>query len=600
MVKPSLTTTRPKNLVQYITHTDLFKALDKPAIQDMESELEWVHLAERETLFQQGESGNCLYVVVSGQLGVVITQPDGSLSRPDALHPGAIVSEMGLFTGQTPITAIYTIKESNLVKLSKTGFDRLIKKHPQVFTQFSQFMLPRLRQLQLTSAFNKLFGTLSETALKYLEPELEWIHIYTGDILIRQGDIDNSLYIVISGRLRVVIERPDGSERTLSEVGRGESVGELALLSTGERSATVYAIRDTVVVKLTKTSFDQLVGQYPQVMSQITPLIVYRLQLIIQRLQTSVDNSPLMSQETATIAIIPVSLNVPLSRFATQLSTSLGSALHLNSTSFDQRLSKKGAAQTPKDHPTSLTLETWLSEQETVYNYIVYETDPDWTPWTRRCIRNADRILILGWAEGDSKLGEIESKMAQMTASIPRELVLLHPKMTDRPKETHKWLAGRHVQTHHHIRLNHIEDMQRLTRWLTGGAIGLVLGGMVIAVDVSTETDLTENYKFDVNLSGWKVLWSKLNPFIPEIKAPSLFSTIMRSIELGSVHQREVNKSLADLYINPPVEQFGVGEFEAYEALIEVGYQAAQEAIEVWLDKQKEIWTERYGQYLSD
>jgi predicted acylesterase/phospholipase RssA len=128
----------------------------------------------------------------------------------------------------------------------------------------------------------------------------------------------------------------------------------------------------------------------------------------------------------------------------------------------------------------------------------------------------------------------------------------------------------------------------------------LCQSGPVIAVDVSAETDLTEDYQFRAGLSGWKVLWSKLNPFSPEIKAPGLFDTLRRSIELNGVHQKQVNKALADLYINPPVAQFGSGEFEAYETLIEVGYQSAQAAIGTWLNKQMEIWNQKYRPGLAD
>ncbi len=433
----------------------------------------------------------------------------------------------------------------------------------------------------------------------------------------------------------------------------------------------------------------------------------------------------------------------------------------MNSNCFNSYPGQGKTAQISKDHPASLALETWLSEQETIYRYLVYEADPDWTPWTQRCIRNADRILILGWAEGEPKLSEIEHRMEQMAPLAPRELVLLHPKMTARPRETRQWLAGRQVQTHHHIRLNHVGDLQRLARQLTGHAVGLVLGGgvaralahigviraireaclpvdiiggtslgaivaaayalgwdyetmvqaaktfitprqifdptlplvslanshkasktlaaqfdgvqiedlwlpffcissnltrarpeiqrqgalwkhlrascslpgiftpvveagdllvdgalmnnlpvdvmrdlcqngPVIAVDVGAETDLSADYQFRASLSGWEVLWSKLNPFSPEIKVPGLFDTLRRSIELNGVHQKQANKALADLCINPPVAQFGSGEFEAYETLIEVGYQSAQAAIGTWLNKQMEIWNQKYRPGLAD
>jgi len=735
---------RPENLVKYITHTDLFKSLDEAAIRDIEAELEWVHLAPAETRFRQKEDGNCMYVVVTGQISVAITQPDGTTDSLDDLTPGDVFGEVGLFTGQRDVTAIYAVKESHLVELSKANFDRLARKHPHIVTRFSQRMLPRLQRIQLAHAFNKLFGAFSETALQYLEPALEWLRIYHGDVLVQQGSADHALYIVISGRLRVIVEREDGSRSTLSEVGLGECIGELALLTGEERFATVYAIRDTVVVRLTRAAFNQLVEKHPQIMQQITALVARRLQLIIHQLQQSVNTAIRTRKKVVTIALVPVSPNIPLTRLAKQLAAALGSVLHLDSAGFDDHINKAGAAQTPREDPTSLILEVWLSEQETMYDHLIYEVDQDWTPWTRRSLRNADHILLLARAGESPQLGKIERRIQQMPLAVPIELVLLHAPTTDLPQGTYQWLVRRRIQAHHHLRLNNVEDLYRLVRRLTGNAIGLVLGGgvargfahigvihaiqeaglpvdliggtsigaivaaayalhwdyqtmieaiqsfmsprkfidltfplvsiassqkasqilagqfqgiqiedlwvpffcvssnltrarqaihqhgplwrylrsssslpgifapvvergdllvdggvmnnlpvdimfnlcqggIVIASDVSTETDLAGQYQFSDNLSGWKVLWSKLNPFLSEIEAPSLFSTVMRSIEVEGVHQRQVNKSLIDLYINPPVGRFKSGDFNAYEALIEIGYRAAQTAISAWL-----------------
>lgn len=733
----------PGNLVNFITHTDLYKAMDEASIQDVEAALEWVYLPKYQALFQKGDAGNCLFVVVAGQVAVALTQPDGSISSVDDLTPGSVVGEMGLFTGQMPVTAVYAVKRANLVKLSKQKFDHLSERHPQLLSRFSQLMSPRLRSVQLVAAFNRLFGPWAEQALEYLEPALEWLNISTGDILVRQGDVDDSLYIVVSGSLSVIIEGQDNSRRTIAEIGRGESIGELALLTGELRSATVQAIRDTVVVRLTKPAFERLIARHPEAMVQIT-------RLIVERYQRSIDTTLTVGKETATLAIIPAGLNAPVDKYAVQIVTALKAShatLHLNSQLFDAILSKPGAAQTPRDDPTGLALETWLSEQEALYRYVVYEADPDWTPWTMRCLRNADRILLVGAADDDPRLSKIERRMHQMASLAPRELILFHPEQTEHPSGTMPWLIRREIISHHHVRLYNHNDLERLSRRLTNSGIGLVLsgggarafaqigaikaireagvpidlvggtslgsvvaaavalgwnhkqmvraaetffspsqvfdytfpavafanskkmsrtleeefggiqiedmwlsyfcvssnltrakqvlhqhgplwrslrascslpgiftpvvdggdllvdgavmnnlpvdimyklcqGGVIIAVDVSAETDLAGEYEFTSSLSGWKVLWSKLNPFVPEIKAPSIMDTLKRSTELNSVRHRRDYQELADIFINPPVTEYGLTEFDAYETLIEAGYQAAKTSIARWQAEQ--------------
>lgn len=81
-----------------------------------------------------------------------------------------------------------------------------------------------------------------------------------------QGDDGDALYVVASGRLRVVSLTPDGAETLLAELGAGETVGEMAVVSGEPRSATVYASRDTQLARLTKAAVARLVERHPQAM----------------------------------------------------------------------------------------------------------------------------------------------------------------------------------------------------------------------------------------------------------------------------------------------------------------------------------------------
>src|SRR3954470_8719117 len=104
----------------------------------------------------------------------------------------------------------------------------------------------------------QLFGRLDEVALAKVAETLEWEQIDGGETLFRQGDRGDALYLVVSGRLRVTVARDDGIELVVREVGRGENVGELSVLTEEPRSATVRAVRDTDLARLTRERFDHL------------------------------------------------------------------------------------------------------------------------------------------------------------------------------------------------------------------------------------------------------------------------------------------------------------------------------------------------------
>jgi lysophospholipid hydrolase len=109
-------------------------------------------------------------------------------------------------------------------------------------------------------------------------------------------------------------------------------------------------------------------------------------------------------------------------------------------------------------------------------------------------------------------------------------------------------------------------------------------GGTTIAVDVSAELDLQFEHPWEHSISGWSILWSRLNPFATSIATPSLAAILQRSGEIASVvMQRDALLHGVDLYIRIPVQQFGMLEFDAARRIIEAGYATAGTKIAEWL-----------------
>jgi predicted acylesterase/phospholipase RssA len=110
--------------------------------------------------------------------------------------------------------------------------------------------------------------------------------------------------------------------------------------------------------------------------------------------------------------------------------------------------------------------------------------------------------------------------------------------------------------------------------------------GIVIGVNVSPPKELTEAYQFGPSISGWQVLWSRINPFIKRIRVPSLAANLVRALEVDSVYLLKSTQSLADLLIQPDVKHFASLDFAAYEPISEIGYTAAHEALARWQSQQ--------------
>jgi predicted acylesterase/phospholipase RssA/CRP-like cAMP-binding protein len=470
-----------------LTSIPIFKNLDLPTIQALFAALEPKILSARSVLFSQGDPGEAFYIVTSGKLSVYERQSDGLEASISSLGAGECTGEMALLTGQPLSTTVIADENCELLRLTKTAFDRLAEEYPILITELANYLLPRFQQAQARQVLTRLFGHIDEAMLHDLQDKLEWRRLDCGQVLCRQGEPGDEMYIVVQGRLRFAVEEADGP-RDLGEVGAGESVGEFALLAesgTPEslRSATVYATRLTDVVVLTRQIFESLLCQYPQALLKLTRRIVRRELLISQ--------SALPPVSAQVITVVPTSPGLDMDEFGRQLAdslNSLGSTLFLDPGHFEQLYGKPGSSQTPLDHPTSLLINAWLDEREREHKYVLYAAFPaldesgQITPWAQRCVEDADILLLVGQGGGNPALTPLETALPAAQTRARLELVLLHPSSCQIPSGTADWLAPRcegpfPIRNHHHVRLGNPADFRRLCRRISGRTVGLTLSG---------------------------------------------------------------------------------------------------------------------------
>jgi len=107
--------------------------------------------------------------------------------------------------------------------------------------------------------------------------------------------------------------------------------------------------------------------------------------------------------------------------------------------------------------------------------------------------------------------------------------------------------------------------------------------GTVIAVDVDQKYDMTTNLSFQESVSGWRLLASRLNPFGGSLRVPNIVKILHRTAHLGHVQKGPRIRGEADLYLSPPVDQYGVFEMRALPEIAESAYQYASREVAAWL-----------------
>jgi predicted acylesterase/phospholipase RssA len=104
----------------------------------------------------------------------------------------------------------------------------------------------------------------------------------------------------------------------------------------------------------------------------------------------------------------------------------------------------------------------------------------------------------------------------------------------------------------------------------------------ILGVHANPHRTQKKTYSLNGGISGWKILLSRISPFSKRIRVPSLTGTILRTLEINSLYRGKAEQELADLILKPDLRQFGILDFDDYEAIIDAGYKYAKEPLNNW------------------
>jgi predicted acylesterase/phospholipase RssA/CRP-like cAMP-binding protein len=448
----------------------LFRGVDDAWFAEVSDDVEIVLLGAGEVVFREGERSDGLVVVLAGTLEVIVAVDDGTHYNIAKLGAGAVLGEIALLTGEARTATVRVVEDAALVYLSGEAFLRLVSEQPDAARVVMQAAEQRLKRTQLTTQVVRHLKLDDLDAVAEIEQHLTWRVLPAGDWLFREGDEAQSAYLVASGRLRVV----DNHDELIGEIGRGELVGEMAMLEGGVRNAGVFAIRDTQLVEFPEEVVSLLLERFPQVFLHLTRTILQRVR------RPSTTRSP---EQQLTVAVVPLTPEIAATGFAGDLAGALsgfGEATHLTSARVDDLLERRDIAQSQTYDVGEMRLVQWLHEVEDRTTFLVLECEPAWTPWTQRVVRQCDHVVFVGDAGASAVQSPFEREVVASLAGRwhpGSTLVLRHRPSVSLPSDTGAWLIPRPTSAVLHIREGHTPDIDRVARILAGRAVSLVLSG---------------------------------------------------------------------------------------------------------------------------
>jgi len=335
--------------------------------QELKDEVEIVYFPKGSVLVERGERNPGLYYVIDGFLDVTVPaddKPDGtvlghsyrpsnfktsedslaplsrtrtgssraSVSRVSSnapagkkkkttgpkslalIKPGGIAGYVGTISSYRSFIDVVAKTDVYVGFLPRISLERIVEKYPVVLLTMAK---------RLTSLLPRL--------ILHIDFALEWVQVNSGQVIYRQGDESDAIYIVLNGRLRQVLNNEQDGMKVVGEYGQGESVGELEVMTESARPATLHAIRDTELAKFPKTLFNSLAQEHPGITIKISKIIASRMRALVEepvfvqgKEATGATNNKVSSTvNLRTVAILPVTAGVPVVEFGSRLMNAL-------------------------------------------------------------------------------------------------------------------------------------------------------------------------------------------------------------------------------------------------------------------------------------
>jgi len=300
-----------------------------------------------------------------------------------------------------------------------------------------------------------IFAPLSESVRTAIAGRSSEVSVAAGEWLFRQGDEADALFVIRAGRLEVVGE--NGS--VMRVLGRGAALGELGLLTSMPRSASVRAARDSDLIVIDRDHFDKLLAEQPKVSMAMT-------RALGAQLRESVGSLPQSRAVPVTIALVALDREAPVPDLAERLSIALarhGKVERLDGT--ETEIAKRDVDPVAAYAPLLDRAES-LNDQVVLVAGSPFERDP----WTRFCLKQADRILAVGSG------GEPPPEAASRPELRGCDLVAWN--VTQGSGALGAWAAALDPGETHAVGSETLdEDVERMARRLAGRSLGLVLSG---------------------------------------------------------------------------------------------------------------------------
>jgi predicted acylesterase/phospholipase RssA/CRP-like cAMP-binding protein len=557
----------------------LFGDLPVDALQELQDQLEWIDISNGDTLFQEGDEADGVYIIISGRLRA---------------------------------KTIYAVRHSSVVKMNLALLNRYIYTDPTLMRKIAHSVITRQKQLlhpKKRTAVKQLTFTLirhgQTTAIHDLANSLASLIEDNGNTLvmdsqnfddffgqqgIAQSPIDTPIQPVIAARLSelehrykfiLLIADKENSPWTERAIGQSDRV---LIIADSDADPGISVIEETLENQVTHIRRD-LVLLHP-----------------VETESPSGTAAWLEPRNVSTHYHLRKGDPTHLARLARRLT---GRAVGLICSGGGAR----GYAQ--------LGTYKAILELDIPIDYIAGTSMGAISAGTMACGYSYEKGKELAKYCTDLGVTDLTLPLASIAASKNVSQICQHiygsrliedlwtpffcisSNLTKAERVVHQrgslWRAVRASMSIPGVFLPIVEDGDVL---VDGGVMDnypvqlmqdIAESTRLIGVNVNPYIERSVTFDYDTSLSGWRILFSRLNPFSRKLHAPSIMGTILRSLDVNSMKMTKEIASLLELNITPDIRRFTMNDYAKWKAISQCGYDESYDLLKEWKDKQTDI-----------
>jgi len=592
----------------HLASSPLMEGVDIERLRMLDGEANWLRLAGGATLFEQGEPSDSMYVVVCGRLALSASRSGGPPEVIAHVGRGGFVGEMGLLTGEPRSATVRATRDTQLVRLSAEDFESLVVQQPQCMRQIAKRLATivsekdagrkkaRVATIALVSVASNgfpagfvetLLDGLSDAALpafalssRRIEIELgpgaasssdeaahhglmNWLAEYESEFpcVLLQCDPELSFWTSLCLRHAdlILIVGPSDADSRPGPVEAALLEGQMGTSATRKELVLVHSDAARLPSGTSVWLGRRKVHAHHHV-RRGRKSDYQRLARFLANKPVGVVLSGGGARGLAHIGALKAleDCGLPVDVIG---GTSMGAAV---------------AAQWAKgvDIPALIDIGADFGRnfRRRFFRDMTFPAVS---------LNSAHRFSsYLKDSFGDIRIEDLWIPYFCNSSNLSTAAITIHD-------EGSLWTSIRASASIPGIWPPVVRDGQML---VDGGVMDNLpvsvmrtrCAGPVIAIDVSPTIDLTVPSAPQSELSGWPMLWKRLNPFAAKTQQPHIFSILSRTSQLGSIGSAEATKKAADLYLQPPTSHVDFFDWKAAQRLIDLSYTHCREKIEQW------------------